>query len=608
MRDVFSEIALICAIFFCFIPAAGQDLESAIEQMAEDGASEADVEDYIQQFKESRRHALDLNAASRQVLERSGLLTRFQLESLLDYRREYGRILSLQELSMIDGFSADFVRQISPLVTLTGAGDLAPPALEIRSRYKYKAGQAGLYQYNRILASSGHWQAGLLAESDAGEKPLADYLGGYIGFEKGPLKLYLGDYGASFGQGLALWSNYTFASPASPSALLMRPRGIAPYKSCDETRALRGLALQYAPGGGWSLSAFGSVRGVDAKVGEGGYTSIQTSGYHRTLYEKACKGAMREYLAGFNASVGRENLQAGICAVAYSFSERNARKVYAYNQWQMYDGWHANVSADVVARFGHCRIFGSLALDRGLHIAAIAGLVYVPSYDFEASLRARYYDKGYIAAHAGAYSTISSVSNQAGVSACMLLRPAKGLQLTSFTELVHYPWLRYRVDAPSSAVYEKLRVEYASGRWTFSAQDHFVWQSCDDSFRHSLKFVAKADCGIWRASLRMGEVLLKEAGSLSSGFACGAELSADFFRRRLSATAGLSVFDTASYQTRVYIYGSDLPSSVSFLYYYGKGIAARALVKLKAWRKCTLSALAVWSQAMDIRLQADFNF
>ena len=605
MKAFSTEIALVCAIFFCFMPLAAQDVDSAVEQMAEEGAAAEDVEDYLQQLHGRR---LDLNAARRGELEACGLLTPFQIASLLDYRKEYGRILSLQELSMIDGFTPEFAQKLSPFITLGGDFGAAAHRLQLRSRLKYRQGQEGVCQYNRALYEGGRWQAGLLTESDAGEKPLADYIGAYLGYQKGRAAVLLGDYSACFGQGLALWSAYCFTSSAAPEALMRRPKGISPYKSCDETRALRGVAFSWGASRGIGASAFASVRGVDANVTGAGYTSVQTTGYHRSLYERACKNAMREYLFGVNLGYGWESVRLGVTAVGYSYSEHNARKVFDYNRYQLYDGWQGNLSADFAAAAGHWRIFSEAALDFGGHPAAIAGAVFTPSYDFELSFAARYYSKEYIAARAGAYSTITSVSNQQALVLCLLLRPLKGLQLTSFSEAVHYPWMRYRIGGPSSAFYQKLRAGYAAGFWSVSAQDHFVYQTFDGSRRHSLKAAAKFGGRRWKAALRTGGVILCSGQDSSQGWAASAELTGGFFQGRLTATGGLSYYHTDNYDTRVYLYGSDLPASMTFLYYYGKGIAAKGLVKLKIGRKCTVSSLVALSPEFECRLQADFIF
>lgn len=620
MRDFLSEIALASAIFFFCLPAAGQDIDSIIEQMAEEGASEDAVEEYLQLHLEQGRRVdgagmLNLNTASREDLFRSGLFTPFQIASLLDYRRDYGNLLTMQELTLIDGFGGDEAARLAPFVTLSGDDSGAGLSLQVRSRYRYKSDVEGLHQYNRVLAEHGRFKAGLLAESDAGEMALVDYVGAYACWSKGRWSVLAGDYSACFGQGLALWNSFAFASAAQPASLMRRGKGVVPYKSADENMGLRGVAVQYD--GPFRATVFVSAAGVDARLGENGYTSLPATGYHRTIAEKAARNAMREYLAGCNLSSRGEWFEAGVTAVAYTYSEPNARKVMPYNQYQMYDGWHGNLSADIVASAGHWRFFAEAAMDSGLHPAAIAGTVYSPSYSFEASASVRYYDKAYNAPHAGAYSTISSVSNQAGATLSLLWRPVRGLTVSSFTEGVHYPWVRYRVDAPSSAFYEKLRAEYAAGALTFALQDNYVWQSSNRSQKHSLKASAKGEWGRWQVSLRTGAVLLRSGdvlsggvltGPLQRGMALSASVRREFGRKRHSAAASVSFFDAPDYDTRVYLYESDLPGSFSARYYFGKGIAARGLVKIKPARKLTLTGIAVVSKVMEWRLQADYNF
>jgi hypothetical protein len=603
VRDFLSEIALIGAIFFFSWPLHGQVAGSAIEQMVEDGASADDIEDFLQQ-----QLPLNLNEAGESLLRQSGLFTPFQIASLVEYRKAYGALLSLQELQAVDGFSKEIVDEIAPYVVLSQGDVPAGRKVEFRSRYKLRSGTEGIHQYNRFLLESGRVKAGLLAESDAGEIPLVDYVAGYLDVRKGRWDVLLGSYSACFGQGLAVWNAFSFTGASSPTSVLKRQRGIVPYKSADETRALRGVAVGCEIGGGWSATLFASATGVDARVEEDGYTSLQVTGYHRTIYERNCKNAMREYLAGANLSFTRGRFHAGLTAAAYSYNRHNRRKVMPYNQYQMYDGPHGNLAADLLFSAGHWRLFAEGAVDSGLKPAAVAGAVFTPSYDFEISCLARYYSKAYIAPHAGAYSTISSVSNQAGAVLSLLWRPVRGLLFTSFTEAVYYPWLRYRVDAPSQAFYEKARAEYTFSAWTVSLQDNYVWQSADGSRKHSLKGGVKLEKEAWKASLRAGAVLYSAGGATKKGAAISASASRSFCRGRLSVTAGAAYFNAADYDARVYLYESDLPGNFSLQYYYGKGIAARTLVKVKSGRRLVLSLMGMLSGSSECRLQADYKF
>lgn len=606
MKKILFEIALLGAIFFFYGTAAAQDIESAVEQMAEDGASESAIEDYLQQMESSGRR-LNLNLADRQQLEASGLFSPFQIASLLEYRSDYGALLSMAELQMVDGFSAEFVTRIAPAVTLETGTGRARTLLQIRSRYKWKEGTPGVHQYNRVLLESGRFVAGLLAESDAGEIPFVDHWGGYLGYKHGPVEVLVGDYSACFGQGLALWNAFAFTGASSPASVMRRPGGIVPYKSADESAAFRGVAAGFGLGR-FKVSVFASAAGVDAKVTEKGYESVIKTGYHRTIYEKGCKNAMREYLAGANVTFRGSQFLAGITATACSFSEHNARKVMPYNQFQLYDGWTGNLSADMLFSTGHWRFFLEAAVCSRLRPAAVAGAVLTASYSFEASIMLRYYDKGYIAPHAGAYSTISSVSNQAGAALAVMTRPLRGLLLTSFTEAVHYPYLRYRVDGPSSAFYEKLRAEYAFPLVTLSVQDNFVWQSAGTTRKHSLKGSVKFESGPWKASARVGATVLSSEAGRQAGWAASGSVACSLLAGQASVQLGVCRYDAANYDVRVYLFESDLPGNFSLQYYYGKGIAARGLVKVKIGRRWSLSLLAAVSQGAEGRLQADYKF
>ncbi len=608
MKALLAEIALFGAIFFFCHPLVAQDIEGEIEQMAEAGIPEDAVEEYLQQRSERRR--INLNAASREALERSGLFTPFQIASLLEYRRDYGAILTPQELSMVDGFGGGFAAKIEPFVALYG-DDIpgqARTSIQVRSRYRYKGGVKGVHQYNRILFERGGLKAGLLAESDPGERLLTDYIGAYAGYSKGRWSVLLGDFSACFGQGLALWNAFSFTSATQPASLMRPSRGIVPYKSANECSALSGAAVEYGLAKAFRLTLFASAAGVDASVGDDGYTSLPVTGYHRTISEKAARSAMREYLLGGNLSWSGEWFIAGVTALAYKYNKRNARKVTYYNKNQMYDGWMGNLSVDAVVSRGHWRLFAETALSANLKPAAVAGAVLSASYNFEALASVRYYDKGYIAPHAGAYSTISTVSNQCGAVLSLMVRPIRGLQVTSFSEAVYYPAPRYRVENPSGAVYERLRVEYAAGGWSVSAQDNYVWQSSDSSHKHSLKLAVKGEWGRWKGSVRSGAVLLRRGGEISEGVAVSISVNREFGRLRHSAGVSLSLFNTAGYDTRVYLYEKDLPGNFSSQYYYGKGIAAKCNVKIKPCSKLALSCVAALSAVPECRFQADYNF
>jgi hypothetical protein len=76
-----------------------------------------------------------------------------------------------------------------------------------------------------------------------------------------PGKWILGDFGARFGQGLALWSGFSLAGFSDPASFVRRPSGLYPCRSFSPAGMHRGLAgdVQF---GRFILSGFVSLPGL----------------------------------------------------------------------------------------------------------------------------------------------------------------------------------------------------------------------------------------------------------------------------------------------------------------------------------------------------------
>lgn len=104
--------AAVVSLFFTFDSGA-QTLTPAVqdivEQMAENGVQDEAMLDYYENLALRRP---DINSLSRQELERTRLLSIFQIESLLEHRVRYGDVLSSGELALVDGFSPALAAQL----------------------------------------------------------------------------------------------------------------------------------------------------------------------------------------------------------------------------------------------------------------------------------------------------------------------------------------------------------------------------------------------------------------------------------------------------------------------------------------------------------------
>ena len=608
--------------------ASAQDVLRGIEDLlehAQESESGVSSDGLIQWYESLLLNPLNLNAASRSQLEQLQILSLFQIESLLDYRKEYGDILSFSELAAVDGFSRELVETLRPFISLDEAdAGRTRTFSKVRTRLKWKDSQQGLYRYARYLGGAGSFSYGATLESDAQESLLPDFISAHLQYDAGRFKLLLGDFSASYGQGLAMDKTFSMSALGSPAAILKRRNDFRAYTSTGENDALRGVAFSAGAGERGRIQAFFSAASLDATVTDSTYSSLPTTGYHRTDFQKAQKNALREFTGCVNYTVETSRLQLSLTATAYGFDRKNARRVQEYNRYQMYDGLYGNLALSLLYSTGHCRLYSEAAVDLKGTPAALAGMVWSPGYNFEGAVQLRCYPKGYIARHGGAYSSLSTVSNQYGVLMNLLARPLEGFTLTAMGDAAYHPHVRYRIDSPSFVASLKARCEYSADRWSVYVQDNYAFKDYEDSHRHSMKLSATFKPSDKITLSGRGDCVLLFTGAEAGGVrgyrlerGLGLSLRADWRAADfLSLSGAATYFDSQSSSTRIYAYEKDLPQSFSVVAYGGRGLTASLLASADLFEGLRMTVKAAYTDfaevdkasVLEVRGQIDWSF
>ena len=578
--------AFIAAFFFLSntISTAAQELPERIASLVERHAAEGgDAEELMRFYEELARRRPSINSLSRRRLEECAIFTAFQVESLIEYRERYGDILSEGELALVDGFNAEMAALCSELFSFDAAGAQESAKWQhnaiLKARTQYSAfAPAVTAKYS--LRKGDRYRFGITADSDASElskgHPVPDFLSGYAAWGGiGKLKqLIAGDFIVRAGQGLVCWKAFDLKAFGTPSSMAKQPRGVQPYTSSSESGFFRGAAATFALGQA-ELTLFASRTPVDARiVGDTTYTSIATDGYHRTEAELAKRHSMHEYAAGVFLAGEKGRLRYGLYAIAYRYDKRNGRTVRDYNRYQQYDGWWGNLSADCYLFWRNARIFGEAAVDAGGSPALLAGAVWSPGYSFETSLLCRLYSRSYIATHAGAWSTLSSCTNQRGAPLSVRWLPGGDWEVAANLQYSYYPWSRYGIDGPSSAFKYRLALRKTFGkRLETTAQ---ISGNPSPGWRASL---------VWTPSGKW-ELKCRYAGNPAGNGAvveCAYSPSA-----KLRISVGFSAHNTAGWDSRIYLYQSGVPQSFAVATLYGKGTGAYLLVKYAPVRRAEI--------------------
>ena len=337
--------------------------EENLEQLATEAGS-TDWEDELEELSHRLTQKLNLNTATRQQLEMFPFLSDIQVENLLAYVYVHGDMQTLYELQLVEEMDKATIERLLPFVCV------APSRKEerfpsLRRILKYGKHEATArfdvpfytrkgYEKNYLGPSLYHslrysfrygdrLQVGVTGEKDAGEPFFAlhdrqgyDYYSFYLLMKDcGRLQtLAVGNYKASFGQGLVLGNSFGLGKTFSLATTENSAEGFRKHSSSDEYNYFRGVGATVRLASRWQASAFYSHRRMDGVVEDGEITSIYKTGLHRTESEAAKKHAFVMQVAGGNVSYENAHLKVGMTGVYYFFDrpyEPNLRKYARYN-------------------------------------------------------------------------------------------------------------------------------------------------------------------------------------------------------------------------------------------------------------------------------------
>jgi len=567
----------VCGLLVVWAQVLPPEVNMIIEEILGENSSE----ELAIMVEELARKKPNINLMDREALEATHLFSLFQIESILEHRQHFGDILSIGELSVIDGFNkrkAELAGHFFSFVSHSPPADTTIRTDSHNALAKIKKSYAtqGLslttkYGGNLILGQERQLSLGVTLDSDAGERLSRvlhpDFTSAFLQYQSPKWQIIIGDYSARFGQGLVIWKAFSISSAGTPSSMVKKGRGILPYRSTDEANFLRGAAASTRTGK-TDITAFVSYNALDARiVGDTAYTSITSGGYHRTESEIAKRRSMHEFVAGAGASREFGRWKVGFTAVTYCYDKQNGRTVKDYNRYQIYNGLWGNVGIDFYTHWRNWRFAGEAAMDFGGSCAAIATAVWSPRWELEMSLTGRIYSKSYIATHSGAWSTLSNCSNQRGVTFCSRWQPSDKWEADIHAEYSYYPWSRFNIDGASQAFKGKLKVIRNFGELS----------SADAEIRYSgglLSGRINGNIAITRSIALEGRITGNEGGI--GAFAGG---RCSFLKGQMSLAARITRYDTRDYDHRVYFYEGDVPQSFSVKSYWGKGWAGYILFK-----------------------------
>lgn len=598
-------------------------IEKILDILSPDLGDEQDYSDIAERLNYYRKHPIDLNNATKDQLQELIFLSPIQINEILSHSLENGPFINVYELQSIRSLDIESVNLLINFVKVTlptSFQDMTFKKLVQKADHdlmvrigKILERQAGFsilanskeanYQGSawRVLTRyrynfSNSLAASLNMEKDAGEQFFDssknkgfDFYSGNISIRGSGVvkKLLIGDYALQFGQGLVMWSGSGFGKGSGISTIAKQDFGLKPYSSVNESMFLRGASgtfkfrkLFFTP--------FFSKKNLDASTTDQGkeISTISFSGLHRTKSEIENKSRLSSTIYGAHIQFNSKRLNIGFTSYQTQFSLPFSIGKSLYEQYDFRGNLLTNLGINYDYNYKNTYFFGEMAHSKNGGSAFINGIMSSLSPRVSLVLMHRRYAKNYHSFFNQSVSEASNPVNESGFYSALSLKFDSKWDLFTYSDFFRFPWLKFRVNAPSSGYEIFAQINYKMNK-KLNLNTRFKQQVREENsegiITHSgLETVDKQN---YRIEISYGindrfsfrnrvEMVRYQKGNskFELGFLNYQDIIYKPMSSRLSGNVRFGIFDTESFNSRIYAYENDVLYAYSVPAYQGKGV------------------------------------
>ena len=636
----------------------GDILEDAAEKIDNTDIS---IDTYQENLNALLKNPININKATGTELRNTTLFTELQIRDLLRHIEAYGQIVNIYELQTIASFYIEDINRLKPFISFSGSNKPAEPFfkqlylgdyqyffrvgryIELQDGYvEDSLGAASYYGNNSRIYTrlrynyNNKLSYGITAEKDAGEAIFGpsqpqgfDYYSAHF-FKKGSGKLKalaLGDYELRMGQGLIMWSGFGFGKSVYPVAVRRAGPVLDAYTSTNENRFMRGAGATYAFKNVY-VTAFASYKNLDANVSLIDTTdeevlqisNIDDSGLHRTENELENKNAIKETVAGFDATYYKGQFNVGISAVYFHLSTPLIKTPDLYNVYDFTGTNLLNSSVHYNFLWRNILLFGEAAVSDNLKGATLTGLIMPIDPKIDIAIVHRYFSPEYQTLYAETFSDGPTPQNERGTYFGTEIKPIRGWKFSGYIDLYKHQWLEFRTDAPSygtdvltQITWQPSRAFETYLRFKREVSDRNISSDLleDDLVLNEITQLEKATLR-WHADYDVSKSLTlksrievsfynEQLGLPEKGYLA----FQDFNYHPLSSPFGFAtrfaIFNTDSYNTRIYTYETEVLYAYSIIGLAGHGTRTYLLLTYSPtkWMDIWARASNTWYSEND---------
>lgn len=640
MRFKILSIALVMIGFIANAQTTEQEIavRDILESVAENLPDDYDITELVEVLSRYQKHPINLNKTSVEELKTLVFLSPLQISNFFVYAKENGQFLDVLELQSIDGFDVKTVENLLPFVTVNaiteyqnfkfkdmfnlGEHDIMMRFAQTLQKQKGFTDLPG----NRYLGSPERFQtryrynyativsAAITFEKDAGEKFIGkpfDFFSANVAlFKLGRVKkLVVGDYTLQFGQGLTLWSGFSFGKGPDVTSVAKKDLGLRPYTSTNEYSFFRGASATINLYKHFDITPFVSFRKLDAsqKVNSAGelvQSTINQTGLHRTPSEIKNKNTLTQTLFGAAIQYTKNEFAVGAIAYQSEYGTSFITLAAPYDRYSFTGKKLTNLGLFYNYTLKNMYLYGEAGKALNGGIATINGVLISLSPTVSAAVTYRNYNKNYHNFFNQGVSESSEAVNEKGLYTGLNINPNKHWAFSFYGDYFKFPWLKFRVDAPSKG-YEALGQAVYTPSKTFKVLARFKTEHKQQNTDKDvpINFLDDVKKEGYRVELRWqlnkkwtiqnrAEVsqYKKGIGKREFGYMVYQDLDYSPMFSKITGNVRLAYFNTPSYNSRIYVYEDDVLYSFSFGMYNGKGFRTYLNLKYNLTKKLNIWA------------------
>ncbi|MDP4289680.1 MAG: helix-hairpin-helix domain-containing protein [Bacteroidota bacterium] len=600
------------------------------EELKSRNEIDPDLSDRDELLERLAKNPIPVNFAEPDQLSAIPWLNDLQIKNLILYRNQFGYILTPYELQLIEGFDRETIESVIPYISFTTDKNKQ----SITARKFFKEGHEDVLirpsgvgkpkdssyfgsSFKLLIKYKYDWQGrvttGFTFEKDPGEtlfkKPLERIPGfdfasvyGMISNTGIVKRLIIGDYHLRFGQGLALWSGYNIGRTIFASGYLRKAPGIVQNSSAIESGFMRGVASTLCFKR-FNITGFLSISPWDGRLDTlKRITGFVTDGLHRDSVEWLRRHNTVQTTYGGRIALKHDVSEVGINFVDGFYSNALAASSVAYRRYDLKRTRFGNLSLDHRIVLGRVLLSGEVAASRMGYWALIQNILFQPVYGYSFYFSVRDYSPVYRAPYGNCLGESGLPQNEKGLFAAATMMLSSKVTIRTYADFYHYPWLKYRIDAPSSGYEQQLQLEWKASPYNLLILrignkdrplnlpvDSNILNKVENQHRLNIRLDLKSQIFkqiTLQSRLELNR-LSKTAGT-STGYLLLQDLAWKDKVEKLSFSARLAYY-SSSYDNRFYTYEHDHLFSFTTPMLYGRGIRMYLFGHLRFMKKQSMS-------------------